>query len=89
MKITNVEVKKIKSQDERIKGLANVVIDESFVIHDIRIIKGNNDLFLAMPSRKTATGDYRDIAHPINQKIRKMFEEAIFKELNKENKSDE
>ena len=49
----------------------------SFAVHDIRIIEGDNGLFIAMPSRKNAAGGYRDIAHPINQEVRAMFEEAI------------
>ena len=54
------------------------MIDDSFAVHDIRIIEGDNGLFIAMPSRKTAVGGYRDIAHPINPEVRAMFEEAIF-----------
>ena len=65
------------------KGLASVLIDDAFAVHDIRIIEGENGLFIAMPSRKTATG-YRDIAHPINSDVRKQFEDAIFAEYNKE-----
>lgn len=60
------------------KGIASVLIDDSFAVHDIRIIEGDNGLFIAMPSRKTAVGGYRDIAHPINPEVRAMFEEAIF-----------
>lgn len=83
MKITSVSVRKIEKEGSRMKGIASVLIDDSFAIHDIRIIEGDNGLFIAMPSRKTATGDYRDIAHPINPDVRKMFEEAIFEEYNK------
>lgn len=61
------------------KGIASVLLDDSFAVHDIRIIEGDNGLFIAMPSRKTATGGYRDIAHPINQEVRQMFEEEILK----------
>ena len=53
------------------------VIDDCFAVHDIRIIEGNNGLFIAMPSRQKANGEYRDIAHPTNQETRKMFEEKI------------
>lgn len=77
MKITSVNVHKIEKEGSRMKGIASVLIDESFAVHDIRIIEGDNGLFIAMPSRKTATGGYRDIAHPINPEIRSMFEEAI------------
>lgn len=77
MKITSVNVRKVEKEDSRMKGTASVLIDDCFAIHDIRIIEGDNGLFIAMPSRKTATGSYRDIAHPINQDARKMFEDEI------------
>ncbi len=77
MKITSVNVRKIEKEGSRMKGIASVLLDDSFAVHDIRIIEGDNGLFIAMPSRKTATGDYRDIAHPINPEVRGMFEEAI------------
>ena len=83
MEITSVNVHKIEKEGKRIKGLATVVIDNSFAIHDIRIIEGDNGLFIAMPSRKTATGGYRDIAHPINPEVRAMFEDAIIDAYNK------
>ena len=78
MKITSVNVRKINKESSRMKGIASVLIDDSFAVHDIRIIEGDNGLFIAMPSRKTATGGYRDIAHPINPEVRTMFEEAVF-----------
>ena len=77
MKITSVNVRKFEKDGSRMKGIASVLIDDSFAVHDIRIIEGDNGLFIAMPSRKTATGGYRDIAHPINPEVRSMFEEAI------------
>ncbi len=77
MKITSVNVRKIEKEGSRMKGIASVLIDDSFAVHDIRIIEGDNGLFIAMPSRKTTTGGYRDIAHPINPEVRSMFEEAI------------
>ena len=77
MKITSVNVRKINKEGSRMKGIASVLLDDSFAVHDIRIIEGDNGLFIAMPSRKTATGGYRDIAHPINPEVRAMFEEAI------------
>ena len=77
MKITSVNVRKIEKEGSRMKGIASVLLDDSFAVHDIRIIEGDNGLFIAMPSRKTATGGYRDIAHPINPEVRAMFEEAV------------
>ena len=77
MKITSVNVRKVEKEGSRMKGIASVLIDDCFAINDIRIIEGDNALFIAMPSRKTATGEYRDIAHPINPETRALFEEAI------------
>ena len=77
MKITSVNVRKIDKEGSRMKGIASVLLDDSFAVHDIRIIEGDNGLFIAMPSRKTATGGYRDIAHPTNPEVRKMLEDAI------------
>ena len=83
MKITSVNVRKIDKEGSRMKGIASVLLDDSFAVHDIRIIEGDNGLFIAMPSRKTATGGYRDIAHPINPEVRAMFEKAILEAYEK------
>lgn len=83
MKITSVNVRKIEKEESRMKGIASVLIDDCFAVHDIRIIEGDNGLFIAMPSRKTATGGYRDIAHPINQEIRKQFEDEVLEAFKK------
>ena len=82
MKITSVNVRKINKDSSRMKGIASVLLDDCFAIHDIRIIEGDNGLFIAMPSKKTATGQYRDIAHPINADARKLFQDAIIEEYN-------
>lgn len=84
MEITSVSVKKIAKENSRLKGIASVLIEDAFAIHDIRIIEGDNGLFIAMPSRKTSTGEYKDVCHPINPDVRKVFEDAIFAEYNKE-----
>ena len=83
MQITSVNVKKIEKEDSRMKGIVSVLIDDCFVIRDIRIIDGKDGLFVAMPSRKNIDGEYHDIAHPINAETRKMFEDAIIEEYNK------
>lgn len=77
MKITSVSVKKVEKEDSRMKGIATIILDDQFAVHDIRIIEGDNGLFTAMPSRKTATGGYRDVAHPITPVARNMIEKAI------------
>ena len=75
MKITSVNVRKIEKEGSRMKGIASVLIDDMFAIHDIRIIEGDNGLFIAMPSRKTA--------HPVNSEGRAMFQDAILEAYDK------
>jgi len=82
MQVTSVSVRKIEKEGSRMKGIASILLDDSFAVHDIRIIQGDKGLFIAMPSRKTATGGYRDIAHPINADVRKMLEDAIIEQYN-------
>ncbi len=84
MEITSVRVRKIIKEDSRMKGIATVLLNDCFAIHDIRIVEGHNGLFIAMPSRKTPSGEYRDIVHPTNQETRKMFEDAILKAYHEE-----
>lgn len=84
MKITSVNVRITEKEDSRMKGIASILLDDCFAIHDIRIIEGDKGLFIAMPSRKTSSGEYRDIAHPITPECRKMFEDAVLDEYNKE-----
>ena len=83
MQITSVNVKKYDEEESKMKGIASVLIDDCFVIRDIRIIEGNDGLFIAFPSRKNNEGLYVDVAHPINSETRKMFEDAVFAEFNK------
>lgn len=83
MKITSVNVRRFEKENSRMKGIASVLLNDCFAIHDIRIIEGDRGLFIAMPSRKTATGGYRDIAHPTNSEVRKMFEAEILAEFEK------
>lgn len=84
MKITNVRVRVVEKENSKMRGFASVTIDNQFVVHDIRILEGDNGLFLAMPSKQTGVGEYRDIAHPINQEARQMFTDAILKEYEEE-----
>ena len=78
MQITDVRLRKVNSEN-RMKAVASVTFDNEFVIHDIKVIESQNGLFMAMPSKKTPSGGYRDIAHPINPEARAMFEETILK----------
>ena len=79
MKITDIRVRKINSEG-KMKAVVSVTFDDSFVIHDIKVIEGQEKLFVAMPSRKTPDGEFKDIAHPINAEMREMLEAAIIKE---------
>ena len=80
MKITSVKVKKIEEKNSRLVGVATAVIDKVFIVEDITSIKGDERLFLAMPSQKMPDGSYKDIAHPLNADCRKLFEDAILTE---------
>lgn len=80
MKITDVRVKLVES-DSRLRGIATITFEDSFVVHDIRIIEGENGLFVAMPSKRTPNGTFRDIAHPIHGDMRKNIEDAIVAEF--------
>ena len=84
MEITNVRVRVVEKENSKMRGFASVTIDNQFVVHDIRILEGDNGLFLAMPSKQTAPGEYRDIAHPINPEARQIFTDAILEEYKKE-----
>lgn len=84
MEITNVRVRVVEKDNSKMRGFASVTIDNQFVVHDIRILEGDNGLFLAMPSKQTAPGEYRDIAHPINAEARKIFTDAILAEYEAE-----
>lgn len=76
MKVTDVRIRKINDEG-KMKAIVSVTFDNEFVVHDIKIIEGQNGLFIAMPSRKMGEGDFRDIAHPINSEMRTRLQDAI------------
>ncbi|MBV5192266.1 septation regulator SpoVG [Staphylococcus chromogenes] len=78
MKVTDVRLRKIQT-DGRMKALVSITLDESFVIHDLRVIEGNSGLFVAMPSKRTPDGEFRDVAHPINSDMRQEIQDAVMK----------
>ncbi len=82
MEITDVRIRKV-TDDGKMKAIVSITFDEEFVVHDIKIIDGQNGLFIAMPSRKMGEGDFRDIAHPILSETREKIKNAIFKEYEK------
>ncbi len=76
MKITNVRVRKI-TKEGKMKAVVSVTLDDEFVVHDIKVIEGEKGLFIAMPSKKSTDGEYRDIAHPINSSTREKWQQEI------------
>ena len=82
--INITDVKVIKTEGNfRVKGIASITIDDSFAVHDIKIIETQEELFVAMPSRRTPNGDYKDIAHPINAEAREIIQNAVLNEYEK------
>ena len=82
MKITDVRIRKIASEG-KMKAIVSVTFENEFVVHDIKVIEGQNGLFIAMPSRKTPDGEFKDIAHPINTETREILQNAILAEYAK------
>ena len=76
MNITDVRVRKM-TKESKMKAVVSITIDNEFVVHDIKVIDGEKGLFIAMPSRKAADGEYRDIAHPINSNTRERIQREI------------
>jgi len=88
MEITDVRLRKVDDQN-RLKAIASITIDNAFAIHELRVIEGSKGLFVAMPSRKTKTNVFRDIAHPINAEAREMVEQAVLAKYAEEGPNDE
>ena len=76
MEITDIRIKKVASEG-KMKAVASVTFDNAFAVHDVKVIEGPEKLFVAMPSRRTPDGEYRDIAHPINSDMRNMLESKV------------
>ena len=76
MTITDVRVRKI-TKEGKMKAVVSITLDDEFVVHDIKVIEGEKGLFIAMPSKKSADGEYRDIAHPINSRTREGLQNMI------------
>ena len=76
MKITDVWVRKI-TKEGKLRAIVSITLDDEFVVHDIKVIEGEKGLFIAMPSKKTADGEFRDIAHPINSSTRENIQSVI------------
>ena len=85
MKIT--EVKVFPVNEERLKAYVTITLDNCFVVRDLKVIQGTTGLFVAMPSKKRKDGQFRDIAHPLNQETRGEIEDAVFEAYENELKS--
>ncbi|MCR4705943.1 MAG: septation regulator SpoVG [Lachnospiraceae bacterium] len=82
MKITDVRVRKV-AKEGKMKAIVSITLDNEFVVHDIKVIEGEKGLFIAMPSKKAADGEYRDIAHPINSQTRETIQAIILENYEK------
>ncbi|WP_035292725.1 septation regulator SpoVG [Clostridium sp. KNHs214] len=82
MQVTDVRIRKIATEG-KMKAIVSITFDNEFVVHDIKVIEGKSGLFIAMPSRKTPDGEFKDIAHPINTDTREKIQQAIFDEYEK------
>ena len=80
MEITELHIRKVNA-DSKLKAYVTVTFDDAFVVHNVKIIEGGNGMFIAMPSRKTADGEYKDIAHPISAEFRNLLQEKILAEF--------
>lgn len=78
MNVTDVRVRKINIEG-KMKAIVSITIDDAFVIHDVKVVEGQNGLFVAMPSRKTPEGEFRDIAHPITPSAREVIQTAVLR----------
>jgi stage V sporulation protein G len=82
MQITRVTLRPVSMN--KVCAIASIVIDDMFVVHDLRVVKGDKGVFVAMPSRKLPTGEFRDICHPINSETRQMIQDAVLAQLDAE-----
>ncbi|MFJ7370909.1 septation regulator SpoVG [Lysinibacillus sp. NPDC098008] len=88
MEVTDVRLRRVQT-DGRMRAIASITLDNEFVVHDIRVIDGNTGLFVAMPSKRTPDGEFRDIAHPINSDTRNKIQEIILKEYHNSSELEE
>ncbi|MDO9573769.1 MAG: septation regulator SpoVG [Candidatus Contubernalis sp.] len=92
MEVTDVRVRKV-NRDGKMKAIVSITLDEQFVVHDVRVIDGNNGLFVAMPSKRTPDGEFKDIAHPITSQTREVIQLAVLtaydQELDKQEVAEE
>jgi len=83
LNITDIRVRLVNDNNEKLKAVVSITIDDELVVHDIKVINGKNGYFLSMPSRKTNEGEFKDIVHPIKTEVRDMLKEKIIAEYEK------
>jgi putative septation protein spoVG len=83
MQITDIRIRKVEKEG-KMKAVVSITIDDEFVVHDIKVIEGEKEFFIAMPSRKANDGEYRDIAHPINSATREKIQNMILEKYKTE-----
>jgi len=87
VKVTDVRIRKM-NEEGRMKAIVSITLDDEFVVHDVRVIEGNEGLFVAMPSKRTPSGEFRDIAHPINTEARQHIEKEVIEKYQEERNTD-
>jgi stage V sporulation protein G len=84
LNITGVTIRPYSSEDDKLKAFASIIINDCFVVKDLKVIEGNNGRFIAMPSRRGKDGIFHDIAHPLNQETRNMIEQSVLRAYEEE-----
>ena len=84
MKITDIRIRLIQNEESKLKAVASITIDECFVVHDIKVLEGNQGYFVSMPTRKTPEGEYKDVAHPINTPTREEINKLVLAKYEEE-----
>ncbi len=89
LNITDVRIRLVSKDDSKLKAVASFTIDEVFAVHDVKVVEGNNGLFIQMPSKQKPTGEHRDIAHPLNTETRDQISSAVLAAYEKEKANQE
>ena len=84
MKFSDVRIRLISNDGSKLKAVASITIEDCFVVHDIKVLEGNQGLFVSMPSRKTPDGQFKDVAHPINTATREQLNAVVLEAYEKE-----
>ena len=83
MIVTDVRIRRL-TQEGKMKAIVSITLNDKFVVHDVRVIDGNNGLFVAMPSKRTPNGEFRDIAHPISAEARQVIQDSVLEAYSRE-----